>query len=191
MTDAPAVSEIAPDADVELGLGASVKIFDFCKEKINLLNGAETLTISKGELKMLKKNAVNMNKSIARFAKRSHATEDRLILEQHLLRQIMSREATDRDANRARVYELLRTHQHNGATSSSNAALSQNSNYNALLAPSAAQLTVDRALSSVARIEAALLALSPTGTVSIHGAGCVSTHNLREAHLASMLGPNV
>ena len=58
-------------------------------------------------LREVKRAAMSMNKSVAEYVKRARAREDRLLVELHLLRQAAQRDATDRDANRARVYEAL------------------------------------------------------------------------------------
>ena len=55
----------------------------------------------------MKKAAAAMNRSLTALCCWSHEAENRLTLELHMLRGIMRREHTDRDANRARVFELF------------------------------------------------------------------------------------
>jgi len=167
-----------PDPDVERGLQASVKVFQFAKDQLAALSD-EHATITKGELVMLRKAGVAMNNALTRIVKKTNAVEDRLLLEQHLLRQTMSKELTDRDANRARVFEQLRRHQpaeDDGAAVSVPASTASH-HTNPLLAPSHAHLCVDRALATVARIDQSFATLNPTGTMHVHGAGLISAHN--------------
>ena len=171
---------VAPDPDVERGLQASVKVFQFAKSRLDALGDAETATITKADLVMLKKAGVGMNNALTRIVKKRNAAEDRLLLEQHLLRQIMAKEGTDRDANRARVYEQLRRHQggdEDGTTAPISASATTSQHNNPLLAPSQAHLSVDRALATVARIDQSLATLDPTGTTRVHGAGLIVAHN--------------
>ena len=173
----PSRSVDETDADVERGLQASVKVFQFAKSRLDALGGAETATITKADLVLLRRAGVGMNNALTRIVKKRNAEEDRLLLEQHLLRQIMVKEGIDRDANRARVYERLR--RFNGGDDERvvvpiGASTSQNNN--PLLAPSQAQLSVDRALSAVARIDQSLATLNPTGTMHVHGAGLIEAY---------------
>lgn len=187
-THAPPVDNltIEPDLDVQRGLHSSVKVFDFSKERLAKIGDDDTMTITKAELVMLKKAAVAMNNSITRHVKKANAIEDRLVLEMHLIRQIMAREATDRDANRARVFEQFRRYQGDEDGSSAVSATAAPHNSNPLLAPSQSQVSVDRALASVARIDQTLMTLSPTGSISIHGAGLISAHNTRTTALEAI-----
>ena len=170
---------VEPDPDVERGLQASVKVFQFAKTRLDALGDAETVTITKAELVMLRKSGAGMNNSLTRLVKKTNAAEDRLMLEQHLLRQAMAKEGVDRDANRARVFEQLRRYQpgeEDGTTAPINASTTTQHS-NPLLAPSQAHLSVDRALATVARIDQSLATLNPTGTTRIHGAGLIAAHN--------------
>lgn len=171
---------LEPDPDVERGLKASVRVFQFAKDRLEALNDEEVGTITKAELVMLRKAGVGMNNALTRIVKKTNAAEDRLILEQHLMRQTMARENTDRDANRARVYEQLRRYQpgdEDGTTAPISASTTTSQHSNPLLAPSQAHLSVDRALATVARIEQSLTTLNPTGTLRVHGAGLIAAHN--------------
>lgn len=177
---------VTPDRDVERCLYASVKVFEFAKKNLESIGDDGVCAITKADLIMLRRYAVAMNNSVTRYVKTTHACEDRLVLELHLIRQIMAREATDRDANRARVFEQFRRFQgdEDGTLAVTAAAAPHNSN--PLLAPSQSQVSVDRALASVARIDQSLATLSPTGQVSIHGAGLISAHNVRTAALEAL-----
>jgi len=181
---------VAPDPDVERGLQASVRVFQFAKSRLDTLGDAETATIAKADLVMLKKAGVGMNNALTRIVKKRNAEEDRLLLEQHLLRQIMAKEGTDRDANRARVYEQLRRYQggdEDGTTAPISASATTSQHSNPLLAPSQAHLSVDRALATVARIDQSLATLNPTGTTRVHGAGLIAAHNECTAAAAAAL----
>ena len=98
----------------------------------------------------IKRAAARMNRSFTQYVKRARAREDRLLVELHLLRQASQRDATDRDANRARVYEMLRERGDGTET------------------------VLDRAMGAVARLESSIASLSPTGTTSTHGAGMLA-----------------
>ena len=104
-------------------------------------------------LREVKRAAMSMNKSVAEYVKRARAREDRLLVELHLLRQAAQRDATDRDANRARVYETLRRSAEGGHGDEG---------------------ALERAMGTVARLEASIAALSPTGTIHTHGAGLLA-----------------
>jgi hypothetical protein len=111
-----------------------------------------------------------------------HAEENRMTLELHMLRSIMKREHTDREANRARVFELFRRYSgEEGSTLASAPQSSVTANANPLNAPSAAAIAVDRALASLERIDQSVRDLSPVGRVNIHGAGLLSAKLKRES----------
>ncbi len=169
---------IEPDPDVERGLRASVKVLDFARDRLNALGDhAEGVPITAADLVMLKRAAIAMNNSLTRVLKKNTAVEGRLLLEIHLIRQTMARELTDRNANRARVFEQIRRYQgdEEGASIVNAAPVAHHSN--PLLAPSHAQISVDRALASVARIDQSMATLNPNGTTAVHGAGLISAHN--------------
>lgn len=174
---APVVIE--PDPDVERGLLASVKVLNFAKDRLEEMGEAEGVQIAKADLVMLRRAAIAMNNSITRVVKKTNAVEDRLLLEIHLIRQTMAKELTDRDANRARVYEQLRKYQvdEDGTAAASTIATTTPHHSNPLLAPSQAHVSVDRALAAVARIEQSMTTLNPTGTTHVHGAGLIAAHN--------------
>ena len=139
---------VVVDPNVERGLAASVRVFEFCAAAARLGEGQDEAQITRAELMRLKRAGLAMNQAITRVAQARNAREDRYIIELHLLRQILQREATDRDANRARVYEMLRKNlttddAASAAAASSSAAASGSAN--PLNAPSAASLAVDKA----------------------------------------------
>lgn len=178
------------DPNVERGLAASVRVFDFCKQRLlSLGEGEEETQITRAELVRLKRAGLAMNQAITRLVQARNAREDRYIIELHLLRQILQREATDRDANRARVYEMLRknlTAEDATTASAAAASVTTAAGTNPLNAPSAASLAVDKALAAVGRIDASLQALSANGTSTVHGAGLISAHNARQEALAEL-----
>ena len=187
---APATTPVVvePDPDVERGLRASVKVLDFAKERLSALGDhAEGVPITEADLVMLKRAAIAMNNSLTRVLKKNNAVEDRLLLEIHLIRQAMAKELTDRNANRARVFEQIRRHQADEEGSSIVNAAPAAHHSNPLLAPSHAQISVDRALASVARIDQSMATLNPNGTTAVHGAGLISAHSVCMA----VVGPAV
>ena len=179
------------DPNVERGLAASVRVFDFCKQRLlALAEGEDETPITRAELVRLKRAGLAMNQAITRLVQARNAREDRYIIELHLLRQILQREATDRDANRARVYETLRKNltaeDATVASAAASSSVTTSAGANPLNAPSAASLAVDKALAAVGRIDASLLALSANGTSTVHGAGLISAHNARQEALAEL-----
>jgi len=166
---------MATHPEIERGLHASVKVFDFAKGA--LATKEETVPVSREQLTELRRAGLAMNRSLTRFAKEAFEIENRLLLEVHMLRGIMKRENTDRDANRARVFELFRRYSHGD----DDGALAAASGSNPLTAPSAAAMAVDRALSSLERIDQSARDLSPMGKLCTHGAGLLSAKRVRDA----------
>jgi hypothetical protein len=168
---------MAPITDlVETGLRASSYIFGQTKKRIR----ENDTTIDMDDLKAVKKAALDMNVAFTQFVKAAREREDRLLLELHLMRQASARDAIDRDANRARVFDLLRRYRVEEAPSQSHHAGGTND-----LPPMPSQPigasgistgtnTVDKALGAVARIDASIAALSPTGATTLHGAGILA-----------------
>ena len=188
------------DALVEQGLRASAVVFSQAKKRLR----SNSETIEADDLKEIKRAAVSMNTSFTRYVKLAREREDRLLIELHLLRHAVQRDATDRDANRARVYEMLRKYRidespmvqtsleqvpESGGTSTQPHPASILTSM-----PSGAQ-AVDRAMSAVARVEAAIASLSPTGVVHTHGAGLLAAASARRAletsssHVPPLLPP--
>ena len=175
---------MATNPEIERGLHASVKVFDFARGE--LAKPDKEAIVSREKLTELKRAGMSMNRALTRFAKECFATENRLLLEIHMLRGIMKRECTDRDANRARVFELFRKYHggdEDGALAAANASSSMASN--PLSAPSAAAVAIDRALSSLDRLDQSLRDLAPVGRLNIHGAGLLSAKAARDAKLAA------
>lgn len=174
---------------LERGLQASVKIYQLAQAKLATLGkeaGAECV-LTRAEMVDIKKASAAMNRALTALVRDSHDAENRLTLELHMLRGIMQREHTDREANRARVFELFR--RYNAAASSGSAGGDDGaslpaagasggggsgSNSNPLSAPSASAMALDRALASLERIEQSMRDLSPIGRVNVHGAGLLS-----------------
>ena len=172
---------MSTNPEIERGLHASVKVFDFAKGE--LAKEEDEVRVSREQLTQLKKAGLSMNRALTRFAKECFATENRLILEIHMLRSIMKREGTDRDANRARVFELFRQYSADDDEGALNAATASTS-ANPLTAPSAAAVAVDRALAALDRIDHSMRDLSPVGKLNTHGAGLLSAKATRDAKLA-------
>ena len=167
---------MSSEQHVERGLQASVKVYNLAQAKLSQL-GAEDdgCTLSRAELVSTKKAAAAMNRALMAVVRESHATENRLTLELHMLRGIMEREHTDREANRARVLEQFRRYTATDeAAASGAAAASGSASANPLNAPSASAVAVDRALATVERLEQSVCELSPVGRVNVHGAGLLS-----------------
>ena len=84
---------------LDRGLRASLRVFDFCKQRLESLEeGVDETKVTRAELVRLRRAGLVMNQAISRLA-------DRSIIELHILRQTLRGVVTDRDANRARVYE--------------------------------------------------------------------------------------
>ena len=170
---------VASEADlVEAGLRASAFIFQQTKKRLR--DKDEHVCIE--DLKAVKRAALDMNTSFTQYVKHSRAQLDRLLLELHLMRQATDRDRIDRDANRARVYELLRKYRAEDTVPPGDLPLAPlqaqpvgNQQPSAALnaAPSGAQ-AVDRAIGAVARLDASIAQLSPIGTTHLHGAGILA-----------------
>ena len=115
------------------------------------------------------------------------------------MRQTLQREATDRDANRARVFNLLREFRQQDAAAAAGGGGNGSSNLpplvaqplgaagalSASLAPvSVGSVAVDRAIAATARLENSILALSPTGVSHLHGAGILAQMKGRDYTMA-------
>ena len=165
---------VASEADlVEAGLRASAFIFQQTKKRLR--DKDEHVCIE--DLKAVKRAALDMNTSFTQYVKHSRAQLDRLLLELHLMRQATDRDRIDRDANRARVYELLRKYRAEDTVAPGELALAplqaQPVGNQQPSAPSGAQ-AVDRAIGAVARLDASIAQLSPVGTTHLHGAGILA-----------------
>ena len=103
---------------VETGLRASAFIYGETRKLVREKDEHVHLE----DLKAVKKAALEMNQSFAQYVKQTRAQMDRLLLELHFMRSAIQREATDRDANRARVFDLLRQYRIQDAASAAAAA---------------------------------------------------------------------
>ncbi len=189
---------------LERGLQASVKVYNLALAKLAELPevGEKTeCVLSRAELVHLKKAAATMNRSLTALVRESHDAENRLTLELHMLRGIMQREHTDREANRARVFELFRRYNSGGGGGGGGGGGSGGggggdvdallppmpvgggggSNNNPLHAPSASAMAFDRALATLERIDQSVRDLSPVGRVNLHGAGLLSAKRKLDA----------
>lgn len=167
---------------VEAGLKASAFIFQETKKRLR----AKDEQVKLEDLRLVKKAALDMNTSFTRYVKHSRAQLDRLLLELHLMRQATDRDRIDRDANRARIFELLRQYRaedHVAGSAGGGGDLSlaplqpqpinQQPSATLTSAPSGAH-AVDRAIGAVARLDASIAQLSPIGTTHLHGAGILA-----------------
>lgn len=162
------------EEQLQRGLHASVKIFHLAQEKLAKHEG-DVVELSREELMTVKRASASMNRALTALVRESHESENRLTLELHMLRGIMKREHIDREANRARVFELFR--RYNGGDDGTLAAVPSgtgSSNTNALSAPSASAIAVDKALSTLERMDQSMRELSPVGRMDIFGAGLLS-----------------
>ena len=177
---------------LERGLQASVKIFEFAKARLETLAEGEVEgRVTREELIGIKKAAAAVNRALGALVRESHETENRLTLELHMLRGIMRREHTDREANRARVFEMFRRFSGDeaGALAAAPSAAASASgattvNGNPLNAPSASAVAIDRALAGLERFEQNMRDISPVGRVNTHGAGLLAAKAQRDALLA-------
>ena len=160
---------------LERGLQASVKVYNLALAKLAELGELGTAgekfecVLSRAELVHIKKAAATMNRSLTALVRESHDAENRLTLELHMLRGIMQREHTDREANRARVFELFRRYNGGGGGGGGGGGSGGGdgdvplppmsvsggggSNNNPLHAPSASAMAFDRALATLERID--------------------------------------
>lgn len=171
---------------LERGLQASVKIFEFAKGQLGSVAEGDDCRVTREEMLAIKKAAAAMNRALGALVREAHESENRLTLELHMLRGIMKREHTDREANRARVFELFRRYSGDTdeaalAASVSTGASSSTASGNPLNAPSASAMAIDKALTSLERIEQSMRDISPVGRVDIHGAGLLAAKERRDA----------
>lgn len=169
---------------LERGLQASVKIFEFARGRLEGLAEGEECRVTREEMAGVKKAAASMNRALTALVREAHEAENRLTLELHMLRGIMKRENTDRDANRARVFELFRRNAH-GDDDGVIASASASAGTNPLTAPTAAAVAIDRALASLDRVDQSVRDLSPVGKLDTHGAGLLSAKVSRDAKIAA------
>lgn len=171
--DEEAEEEEETDPIVKAGLDASSAVFERARALLKS-SQSETLAVRRADAKAIRKEALAMNRAFCQYVKRCHERENRLLVELHLVRQAAYRDGVNRDAHRARVYEFLRRYRIDDPTTSASGATTTIASCNPLHAPTAAASQVDRAMSTAARIEAAIAQLSPTGTVKTHGASLLT-----------------
>ena len=175
---------------LERGLQASVKIFEFAKGRLEGLAEGGECRVTREEMLGIKKAAAAMNRSLGALVREGHETENRLTLELHMLRGIMKREHTDREANRARVFEMFRrfSADESGAPSAAASGSTTTINGNPLNAPTASAVAIDKALAGLERLEQSMRDISPMGRVNIHGAGLLAAKEQRDALVAAAAG---
>lgn len=110
--------EDTDDAIIDAGLKASTFIYSEAKRRIHDRDDH----IDGETLKELKRAALKANVSFARYVKLARAREDRLLVELHLLRDASERDRVDQEANRARVFNAIRSYRAEGGASSSSMA---------------------------------------------------------------------
>lgn len=184
------------DALIDAALKASTFIYAEMKQRIR----DRDYQVDLEALKELKRAALNANVSFARYVKRARAREDRLLLELHLLRDASQRDRVDQEANRARVFNLIRSYRAEGASSTEDKASLGDGGHGLQLGPLRAQRAgaspsggskggngptsssttpsgahaLQRAIATVGRIDASLAQLVPAGPVHVHGAGILA-----------------
>ena len=171
---------------LERGLQASVKIFEFSKTKLSeWVDDRDECGVTREDMLGIKKASVAMNRALTALVRESHDAENRLTLELHMLRGIMKRENTDRDANRARVFEMFRRYsaKDGGAlpVAASGGASTSTANVNPLNAPTPSAIAIDKALAGLERMEQSMRDISPVGRVDIHGSGMIAAKLKRDA----------
>lgn len=153
----------ADKALIDKNLNASAHIYNALNERILQNKDADVITLPRKEALKLRRAAVICNQSLGGIVKASRAREDRLIVEQHLMRKTAQRDRTDYMAHRARLFDRMRfqSQAESGAT------------------------PVERALRSIGNAERALSALSPTASCNAHGAGIIAAQSRLERQPAA------
>jgi hypothetical protein len=176
MTDATHAAHAAHAAErshrelIDKNLASSVFIYQTLNTHLKEHPDQPELTLSRKELLKMRRAAVIVNQSLGAIVKTSRERENRLVVEQHLIRQSAQRDRLDHQAHRARVFERLRATQSEDASASAGAA----GDVRAATASASANVGVERALRAVSHIEGALAQLSPTGTIKLHGAAALA-----------------
>lgn len=156
----PGSEEEADKALIDKNLNASAHIYNTLNESILKNKEADVITLPRKDALKLRRAAVICNQSLGGIVKSSRAREDRLIVEQHLMRKTAQRDRIDNMAHRARLLDRMRFQ---SQTTESGAT------------------PVERALRSVGQAERALAALSPTASCTAHGAGIIAAQSRLEA----------
>ena len=190
-------TEDTDDAIIDAGLKASTFIYSEVKRRIRDRDDH----IDGETLKELKRAALKANVSFAKYVKLARAREDRLLVELHMLRDASERDRTDQEANRARVFNLIRSYRAQGGSSSIAGESSSSDGLGLQLGPLRAQRVgcaqangngsssgsssatapipsgaqaLQRAIASVGRVDASLAALVPISTTKFHGSGILA-----------------
>lgn len=172
--DPPEDEDTAADPLVTQALELSTAIFELSKAYLKQSPGSERVEVLRDDLRTIRKKALAVNQAVYQYVKVANERENRLLVEIHLLRQAAHRDNIDRDANRARIYEYLRRYRIDDDRPGTSTATPTPLGVNPLHAPTLAATQVDKAMSNVARIEASIAQLSPTGTVQVHGASLLT-----------------
>jgi len=185
-------TEDTDDAIIDAGLKASTFIYSEVKRRIRDRDDH----IDGETLKELKRAALKANVSFARYVKLARAREDRLLVELHLLRDASERDRVDQEANRARVFNLIRSYRAEGGSSSMAGESSSSDGLGLQLGPLRAQRVggaqangsgssatapipsgaqaLQRAIATVGRVDASLAQLVPMSTTKFHGSGILA-----------------
>ena len=154
---------------LQKGLSASAFVFERCKRGIDTTDGLE-----QADLRKIKRAALVSNKALAHAARANRERVDQLEVHLHLLRAEAERDRIDHDANRARIMQLFsrfridEASRHLGAQGSEKTTTT-----NVLSTHSTNERAIERALTTAAKLEAAMHLLSPVGRTSVHGAGAL------------------
>lgn len=144
----PLLPTSKPDETVETALQHSAFVFATMDSLLKSSSDEEpTLSIKREDVIKVKRAAARFNRSVSKLARASFRREDRLVVELYLIKQMLTKENTDREATRCRVFERLRVD-----------TLEKNQ-----------QTAIDKAITSVERTEVSLDTLSPNGTLNQHG----------------------
>ena len=178
--DSAADPAAAPPSDdggelINKNLSATVCVYNTLNEVLKHQKG-ESVTLTRKEALRVRRAAIVANQTISGIVKAGRAREDRLIVEQHLMRQAARRDSVDRDAHRARVFERLRSYSSHESLQADQPSQSSHGAYSALNTQS--ETVVDKALRAVSGVETALAALSPTGAQKLHGVGMFAARGL-------------
>ena len=181
MTDAPSATSASSATSAALAaershrelidknLASSVFVYTTLNTHLKEHPDQPELTLSRKELLKMRRAAVIVNQSLGAIVKSSRERENRLIVEQHLMRQSAQRDRLDHQAHRARVFERLRATQSDETSASAGAAGDVRA-----AGVSSGNVGVERALRAVSHIEGALAQLSPTGAIKLHGAAALA-----------------
>ena len=104
----PESEEEADKALIDKNLNASAHIYNTLNESILKNKEADVITLPRKDALKLRRAAVICNQSLGGIVKSSRAREDRLIVEQHLMRKTAQRDRVDNMAHRARLLDRMR-----------------------------------------------------------------------------------